>query len=336
MKPRFRNSIILLLSAGVVVALCVFYFEPDVIFYFAAGWLIVISFLLWIGNRFLSAKLDVVLPWSRYGNWRFFAHLFLGLLYLLVLINGIYFGIRIGLTDRPPTIEQVIVMNTWGSAIFIPVFSLYFSLYFLRFWRQSEVQVEKAKKDQLRAQLDSLKNHLDPHFLFNNLNILASLIDSDANASKRFIEKFAEVYRTLLRAKSEDLIPVYEELEFIDAYLYLIRMRFENNIQFQGNVSSGSKSKLIPPLTLQLLIENAFKHNLITEGRPLQLELFDRNGFLVVRNSLFKKPEVEKSSGSGLMNIKERFAHFTDKPVSIIQTETHFEVSVPLLQIEPS
>ena len=243
-----------------IAAVLIYVTQPGPIFYFTSGWLIVIALLLWFGNRQLTVGLDRALPWSRYGNWRFFIHLLLGLAYLLLLVNLIYLAIKFFLTDSGPTQEQVIVMNAWGAAIFIPVFSLYFSLHFLRHWRESELEVEKAQKEKIRSQLDSLKNHLDPHFLFNNLNILSSLIDKDKNASKTFIEKFAEVYRSLLRTKSDDLIPLREELEFIQSYMYLIGVRFEHHIEFSNALTPASKNKLLPPLTLQMLIENAIKH----------------------------------------------------------------------------
>jgi hypothetical protein len=321
-------------SILVLFAASWFFFEPGPIFYFTTGWLIVIALLLWFGNRQLTLRLDRTLPWSRYGNWRFFIQLLLGLAYLLLLVNGIYYAIKVFLTDDPPTREQFTVMNVWGAAIFIPAFSLYFSLHFLRHWRESELEVAKSQKESMRSQLDSLKNHLDPHFLFNNLNILSSLIDKDSAISKRFIEKFAEVYRALLNTKSDDLIPVYEELSFIESYMYLIHIRFENHIRFIVNLESNARSKMIPPLTLQMLIENAIKHNLITDARPLTIEVLANETHLLVRNSLFLKPAApSENHGSGLKNIEQRYAHFTDLKVEIRQSEDHFEVLIPLLEV---
>lgn len=318
----------LILVAGTLYAL-----QPGTIFYFTAGWLLVIALLLWFGNRQLTVRLDKRLPWSRFGNWRFFIQLILGLAYLLFLVNTIYYGIKISLTDDPPTTEQLIVMNVWGAAIFIPIYSLYFSLHFLRHWRNSELAVEKSQKERIRSQLDSLRNHLDPHFLFNNLNILSSLIDKDKQSSKAFIEKFAEVYRALLNTKSDDLIPLADELEFIQAYMYLMRVRFENHILFDVAIDAEAGQKLIPPLTLQMLIENAIKHNLITEEKPLRIDVATQNGYLIVRNTLFATKTPAAAGGSGLDNIQQRYAHFSDRPVIIRKTDHHFEVHIPLLDL---
>ena len=333
MKRFYKISLWFLAVAGVLAVLW-FVLQPDVILLFTAGWVVLIALLLWVGNRQLTIRLDRILPWSKYGNWRFFVQLVLGIVYLLFLINLIYYGIKVSLTTTPPTWEQMIVVNLWGTVIFIPVFSLYFSLHFLRHWRTSELEVARNQKENMRAQLDSLKNHLDPHFLFNNLNILASLIDKDKEASKTFIQKFAEVYRSLLRTKSDDLILLSEELELIESYMYLVRMRFGDLIQFTTHISTAAKNKMVPPLTIQMLLENAIKHNLITEKRPLRIDLTQTDSHLIVRNNLYIRNEDLAQEGSGLKNIQQRYAHFTNQPVNIVRTETHFEVYIPLLEIE--
>ena len=332
MKRIYKISLWSLIVAFVLVLLW-YVLQPDVILMFTAGWVVLIALLLWVGNRQLTIRLDRILPWSKYGNWRFFVQLVLGIFYLLFLINLIYYGIKISLTTTPPTWEQMIVVNLWGTVIFIPVFSLYFSLHFLKHWRTSELEAERNQKESMRAQLDSLKNHLDPHFLFNNLNILASLIDKDKEASKTFIQKFADVYRSLLRTKSDDLILLSEELELIESYMYLVRMRFGELIQFTTTISSA-RNKMMPPLTVQMLLENAIKHNMITETRPLQIELIQTDSHLIVRNNLYVRNEDSLQEGTGLKNIQQRYAHFTNQLVNIVRTETHFEVHIPLLEIE--
>lgn len=334
MKKIYK--ILLWLIAAIVACVVYWYvFQPDVILIFSAVWIFIIALLLWFGNRQLTIRFDRIMPWSRFGNWRFFIQLVLGIVYLLFLINLIYYIIKTSLTTTPPVWEQMIVVNFWGAVIFIPVFSLYFSLHFLKHWRTSELEAEKNQKESMRSQLDSLKNHLDPHFLFNNLNILASLIEKDKTASRTFIQKFAEVYRSLLRTKSDDLILLSEELGFIEAYMYLISVRFEDHIQITITLQNNTKNKMLPPLTLQMLLENVIKHNLITETQPLQIEIVERGNYLVVRNNLHTKADkISSEEGSGLENIRKRYAHFTEQAVNVLKTETHFEVSIPLLEIE--
>lgn len=334
-----KRSVIYLIALLLVISGVIFWLwkiQPGNAVYLTGGWLITVAILLWAGNRQLTMRLDKRLPWNRWGNFRFFVHLLLGLFYLLALMNLSYLVLKLALTIDPPTTDQLIVTNVYGAFIFIPVFSIYFSLHFLRHWRKSELETEKIQKENMRSQLSSLKRQLDPHFLFNNLNILSALIDTDPHRSKKFVEKFAEVYRALLQSKiSDDLVPLSDELEFIDAYMYLIRTRFEENIQFTINLMPGQKMRMIPPLTVQMLIENAIKHNLIRENAPLAIHLLQiEQDYLIVSNSLNEKSQKDERSGSGLLNIKNRYAYFTDKPVRINKSDTHFEVHVPLLDIE--
>jgi LytS/YehU family sensor histidine kinase len=299
------------------------------------GWMIIIAVMLWVGNRFLTVRLDAVLPWSKWGNFRFFVHLFLGLFYLLILINATYLILKLTMTTDPPTVAQLIVTNVYGAFIFIPVFSIYFSLQFLRHWRKSELAVERYQKEKMRSQLESLKNHLDPHFLFNNLNILSALIEKNPAKSKTFMDKFADVYRFLLKRKSDDLIPLSDEIEFIESYIFLIRTRFDENIQFHIKLRPKAHARVLPPLSLQMLVENAIKHNMIQENKPLRIDIVQlEDDYLIVRNSLNPKENQENSSGSGLENIKNRYAHFTDQQIKIVRTNTEFEVHLPLLEME--
>ena len=135
------------------------------------------------------------------------------------------------------------------TLIIIPISSIYFGVYFLRSWNSSKLEVERAKKDAVAAQLQTLKNHLDPHFLFNNLNILSALIESDKNGSLDFLEKFVEVYRVILKTDKDELIPLEDEIAFIASYIYLIKIRFEELINIEIKVEEEQEQHLLPPLT---------------------------------------------------------------------------------------
>jgi LytS/YehU family sensor histidine kinase len=254
----------------------------------------------------------------------------------LLVINGTYALLKFLLTIDPPTRSQVIVMNVYGAILFIPAFSIYFSLHFLKSWRRSEVESEKFQKESIRSQLESLKSQIDPHFLFNNLNILSSLIDKDKERSKTFLNKFAEVYRLLLRSRTEDLVTLREELDFIQSYCYLIQTRFDETIRFTFDISPPQKQLMLPPLTLQLLIENAIKHTLITEKKPLWIQIAsDAEDTLVVSNNLNEKlPGDAKYSGNGLENIRMRYRHFTSKRIQVEKTHQEFKVTIPLIEAQ--
>ena len=300
------------------------------------SWFTTVVILLWLGNQLITQQFNKYFPWLKYGTKRFYAHLSVGIIYSLVVTNITYVVFKVLLTADPPVYEQIIVMNTFGLAIFIPLFSIYFSVHFLNQWKESELVAEKFKKETVHAELVSLKNHLDPHFLFNNLNILSSLIDKDKGLSKDFLDNFAEVYRVILKSKDEDLISLDEELQFIESYVYLLKTRFEDNIRFDIQIKADDRFKMLPPLTLQLLVENAIKHNIISEKRPLLVSIkSDEGNFLVVENSLYRKPdELKEVGGSGLDNIRKRYNYFSDAKVHVEDNNDLFKVVVPLLEVE--
>jgi len=304
-------------------------------YYMTFGWIALIIALLWIGNAQISKYLDNKLPWLEYGTVRFFSQLASGLIYSLLVINISYLSLKSLFTTDPPSIAQIIVMNTYGVLIILPVISIYFGVHFLRSWRKSELEAEKYQKESIKSQLEALKNHLDPHFLFNNLNILSSLIDKDKDLSQAYLEKFAEIYRVILQSNVTEVIPLSKEMDFINAYIYLIKIRFEENIEISSQLDSTAKSKMLPPLTLQMLVENAIKHNIITESKPLKIEIYSDNGqYLVVKNNLNPKPTTQNDSGSGLENIENRYAYFTNEKIKLKNDGDYFTVEVPLIEMD--
>lgn len=317
---------------GAAIALFEIRFNPTSFIYYTVAWMAVVLMLLWTGNRLITKLFNRYLSWLSYGNIRFFLHLAAGIVYSLVVINATYWALKYMLTIDPPTQNQVIVMNVYGAILFIPAFSVYFSLHFLSSWKKSELESEKFQKASARSQLELLKSHLDPHFLFNNLNILSSLIDKDKEQSKVFLNKFAEMYRVLLRSKTEDLIPLKQELEFIDLYCFLIKTRFEESIQFHINIPRDKYNFMLPPLTVQLLIENAIKHTSITETKPLHITIATGTTSLTVSNSLNERVREENAKGSGLENIRQRYSYFTAQPVLVEKTQDTFRVTIPLLE----
>lgn len=301
--------------------------------HFTLLWIITVFTLLWFGNRLITHWFDRLLSWRRYGNIRFFTHLLVGILYSLLVANGTYASLKLLFTIDPPTVEQIVVMNVYGAVIFIPAFSLYFSLQFLRSWRKSELASEKFQKESMRSRLESLKSHLDPHFLFNNLNILSSLIETDPARSKEFLLTFSDVYRMILHTKSEDLISLETEIRFIEKYFFLLENRFGDAIRLEITLPEEILSAYIPPLTLQILVENAMKHNRISERKPLQIRIHSEGRVIVVSNSLnLKQLSPSEKSGSGLDNIRKRFSYFDIHHVRVITTPTEFQVHLPLIE----
>ena len=309
--------------------------EPKIARTLTTYWLILSMTLIVLTLSLLDLLLDRFLPWKKKTILRFFIHIFSGTLISIGCLNLSYFCVKEIYTTTPPDLEQLIVANTYCFTVIFPLFSIYFGYKFLKDWRKSELEAERLQKENARSQMMALKNHLDPHFLFNNLNILSSLMDKDTALSKTYLDKFAEVYRIILKAEQSDLSTVEDEIKMIDSYVYLLKVRFDKSVLFDVTVDSKDLYKAIPPLTIQMLIENAIKHNMANESHPIKIKIYSDNNHIVVENNLQKKKyAVQERKGSGLQNIQNRYEFFSNKKLEIIETESTYKVILPLLEIE--
>jgi two-component system, LytTR family, sensor kinase len=200
--------------------------------------------------------------------------------------------------------------------------------------RSMEIQAEKLMKENALAQFEALKNQVSPHFLFNSLSILSSLVHVDANFSEKFIDQLSKAYRYILEQKDNETVSLKTELDFLNAYAFLLKIRFEN--KFDVNVSitdQEAEQYQVAPLTLQLLIENGVKHNRMSEKEPLVITISIQDDRLVVANQIRPRTEGERitSTGIGLANIKNRYLLLTKNPVQISQDDELFTVKIPLL-----
>lgn len=335
MKRTFiiQLSVALVLVAGVFLTLYLTNAARDI--YLTAGWVTLTLALVWFMNRLLTRQLDKKLPWLKHGNKRFYWQLGLGIVLSLFIINLSYFSLKLGLTSDPPDQEQILTMNVLGILVLLPTISINFGIQFLSNWKNAQLNSEKFQKETIKAELTTLKNHLDPHFLFNNLNILSSLISKDKELSQNYLEKFADVYRNILESSQEELVTLNQELCFIASYLYLLEIRFEDTIQTFIDVNAEDHQRYIPPLTIQMLIENAIKHNTISEIRPLKIHIASQNGFISIKNNYQPKKQLVKSAGgTGLRNIKKRYSYFTSKKVQVFENPESFIVKIPLIKLE--
>ena len=229
-----------------------------------------------------------------------------------------------------------VAQETADSYIIALIITLIASLfthafYFYRALQKREVKERKIIARTASASFDALKNQLDPHFLFNSLNVLTSLIEEDPRQAQKFTTSLSKVYRYVLEQKNKDLVSVDEELDFARTYVRLLKMRFEDSIVFDIPDKASHPELKIVPLSLQLLLENAVKHNVVTASRPLHIKVFEDNGVLTVSNNLQAKEVVKKSSGVGLQNIKQRYSILTDRAMNIVKTNADFSVHLPML-----
>ncbi|AWG21816.1 histidine kinase [Flavobacterium faecale] len=225
------------------------------------------------------------------------------------------------------TISNYIVAAVTSFIVFLGIYSLYY----YKVYNENKVKEQKIIAGTASAKFESLKNQIDPHFLFNSLNVLSSLIEENPENAQRFTTSLSKIYRYVLEQKDKELVSIEEELAFAKTYMSLLKMRFEDSLEYEMTIENPDPEAKVVPLALQLLLENAVKHNVVSTQKPLKIRIFIENGFLVVQNAFQKKEVLQNRQGVGLQNIINRYAIVTDRKVLIEKTEHHFKVRLPIL-----
>ncbi len=265
--------------------------------------------------------------------------------------NLILFGSLANLTQAHSSITVNgirLELNIYGldlvraATTFLLFQGIYETLFFANRSQQYQQQLKQARQESeklrmlsLQSQLDTLKQQVNPHFLFNSLNALGSLIEEDPMQARVFLEELSTVYRYLLRANEQNLTSLSTELDFIHSYYHLLKTRYGAGLSLDVRVGEAFQTHLLPPLTLQLLVENAVKHNVVSADQPLCIRIsVNENGHLTVCNTLQRKMVRVQSTGIGLTNILTKY-QMLGKPAPIVQeTDNQFVVSIPLLAAE--
>ena len=287
--------------------------------------------LLWQGNGHLSDYLTTKFSWLDNPKKRFISGI-LGVIiyspaavYLLHEILKWIFDIQINGVGQTALIA---IGVTFVISFFLNAAT------FLNNWKQTALDAERLKKEQMASKYESLKNQVNPHFLFNSLNALTNLVYEDQDQAANFIRQLSKVYRYVLDTRAQEVVELKTEMDFVDSYLYLQKIRFDDKLTVEINLD-GYENSMVPPMSLQMLLENAIKHNTIAKDEPLTIQIKIEDSKLVVRNNLQKKniPAAE-ISGTGLNNIISRYEFLSQEKVDVIETETHFTVKLPLLSFE--
>lgn len=224
--------------------------------------------------------------------------------------------------------------NMVGACLLVAILIGFYEVaYYMNALQDSQQKQEQLKKENAESQLEILKNQVKPHFLFNSLNTLASLIPEDASLAVDYVQKLAEVYRYVLEIKDKKLIPIAEELDCVKAYLFMLQIRFGESLHYEIREEGLGEAHHIVPLSLQLLVENAVKHNIISSKKPLTITIIPEGQKLVVTNNLQPKIQVVKSTGTGLNNIQSRYDILSQLPVEIIKSADKFTVKLPIIEV---
>lgn len=249
--------------------------------------------------------------------------IFLKLINIILVEDGAINSIFLGWEFR-----AVLNFTTFYSILL----AIYFHITFSSLVKDQELVEQKAITGNVSAQFESLKNQLDPHFLFNSLNVLGALIEEDQSKAVEFNNSLSKTYRYILDQKNKELVPLEEELAFAKTYIELLQMRFEDSLVFELPTEVKQEGAKVVPLSLQLLLENVIKHNKASSQKPVHIVIKENaDGYLEIQNTLSKKQTLDNRKGIGLENIASRYALLTSKPVLIEETEEYFTVKIPIL-----
>lgn len=295
------------------------------------------SFGLGFGNGVINYLLDKKWDWLTQTNTRVYFGIVCTVLYTIPIVLAIDYFIFVVLQKMPAN-EFFSYRMIWVHLFYI-ILSLAVSTFmharsFMINWKQAskiEVTQQKIIAGTASAKFESLKNQIDPHFLFNSLNVLSSLIEENPENAQRFTTSLSKIYRYVLEQKDKELVSVEEELSFAKTYMNLLKMRFENSLDYELKIDSIPADAKVVPLSLQLLLENTVKHNIVSEQKPLRIVIFIENNYLVIQNDFQKKDVLQERRGLGLQNIINRYGIITDRKVLIEQNEKTFTVKIPIL-----
>ncbi|MDB5141770.1 MAG: histidine kinase [Mucilaginibacter sp.] len=249
----------------------------------------------------------------------------IGLMAVLVLLHQL-------LVSGYPLESMIMMYEFRGVLINLTIYVFLFLLYQSFHARLMSVELERMKSAQVSAQFELLKQQVNPHFLFNSLNTLKAMVDTADEHSSAFILKLSDFYRFTLENRASNLISLQEELRILDAYLFLLKARFEEGIIILTELPANTGEIAIPPFTLQLLAENCIKHNVISLEKPLVIRIGIAEGYLVLENNVQPKLNPEPSMGMGLENINQRYLHLSSSPVIVEQYTDVFKVKLPIIK----
>jgi len=292
--------------------------------------------IFWIGDRIITIQFR-----KRYPNPEEIGK--------RLYLQGITIVIYTALMSIPLNLSEGMFVHTFGPEVkspsyltsFIACFfatmlitTIYEAAFFINRWKLSIAEAEKLKKETVQAQLESLKNQVNPHFLFNSLNTLASIIPEDPIRSVEFVQKLSLVYRGLLDIREKSAVTLDEEMQNLENYLFLLKTRFGENLSFEISIAEGAKKKYLVPMSLQMLVENAIKHNIVSQRKQLLVKIYSGSDVVTVENNLQVKDQEQSGTKMGLQNIGNRYQLTFEKDIMIKNDGSIFSVSLPLISIE--
>ncbi len=331
-NSKYRLGYMIGIGLFISILFKVLLFKRDLVFDDEILFITFTTVVLWEGNFRIDDWLNKKHPWIADPSSRLGLQLILNLMYssiiltlTVLIINYLKFN-------------QIEVFNPKLKEVFFPALLIIFILLishtsrqFLKSWKASLIEVEKYKTESANAQLHNLKNQLNPHFLFNNLSVLTSLVHKNQDKATDFISELAKVYRYVLDNNNSELVTLKEELDFINHYIYLQKIRFEDSLVFTIKIEEIKLSRFLLPMCLQTLVENSIQHNEASQANPLHITIYTEENYLIIENPILARSEIVQSTQMGLKNIELRYSFILKEKINVLNDGKTFKVILPLI-----
>ena len=331
-KRKYSYPILVLINIVMAIIRLNVFSEESVSYHITLSITALLLFVLgWEGTILIHRFLEKFIPISQKPVQKISVQIFISTLYntfvsfsLFELANQIFDAQIVPMWD-----SVIYLMNFFIAVIFNLVI---FAHFYFQQWRSDLISRSNLEKEQAIVKYDALRNQLNPHFLFNALTSLNSLIFENQQLASDFLQQLSKVYRYTLQNREKETVSLSTELLFVKHYMSLLKTRFGEAIEFIIDVEDNDMEKGLVPVISQMLIENAVKHNSLSLKNPLQILLTSNGNYFVVENNIIKKTQVESSNKLGMQNLKDLYKYLTDRVVEIEQDQNRFIVRIPLIE----
>jgi two-component system, LytTR family, sensor kinase len=303
----------------------------DFLFYLL--WTFLICITQWTGAVLINHFLDFKIKWIDKPVLRSILGIVILVIYSVVAFMFVKYLMYYAKYKTIPTEEWEFVSTSSFITVIISfnISLIFTAIGFFRAWKKAVVKAEKLNVEMMAYKYESLRNQINPHFLFNSFNVLSDLVYADQAMAVKFIQQMSDLFRYVLDSRDKEIVPLNNELKFMQSFIYLLKTRFEEKLEIDINLEAAA-DEFIVPMTLQLLVENAVKHNEVSETFPLKISIRRIDDYLEVENPLQLKSVGEDSKNTGLKNIIQQFGFFTEKEIEIINSDKKFCVRIPILK----
>ena len=293
-----------------------------------------LGFAFWWGHSLIRYGTRKNLDWTKNPKKANIISLLMYVVYGLIispLIPYIYDRFWWDVTGQDIVLD-VLIKALMIFSLDMIVISIFYSTDLTKYWIKSIKKNEELKRENLLAEYEALKNQVNPHFLFNSLNTLSGVVEQKPELATDFIKKLSDIYRYVLEQSDKELASIHDEMKFVEDYIFLSKIRFGEALDFKAVLPTKSNIHVVP-LGLQMLVENAIKHNIVSDDMPLKIEIGIEDGYVILKNNIQIKTTIASDKKpQGLENLKKRYAYLSDTPIEIIKSDSEFIVKLPIIE----